>query len=78
MVPGASAKERRHLGPDGLPRIGALVRGHDILVGKVTPRPGLADAAPELTPHQSFVCAIIGQTARPPRDTSLRLPHGAI
>ena len=45
----------------------------DILVGKVTPK-----GVTELTTEERLLHAIFGEKAREVRDTSLRVPHGAV
>ena len=49
------------------------VKDGDILVGKVTPK-----GVTELTAEERLLHAIFGEKAREVRDTSLRVPHGAV
>ena len=49
-----------------------VVKDGDILVGKVTPK-GVTELTEERLLH-----AIFGEKAREVRDTSLRVPHGAV
>ncbi len=59
------------LDENGIIRIGAEVRPHDILVGKVTPR-----GETELSAEERLLRAIFGEKAKEVKDTSLRVPHG--
>ena len=55
----------------GIVYIGAEVRPHDILVGKVTPK-----GETQLTPEEKLLRAIFGEKASEVKDTSLRVPSG--
>ncbi len=70
-IPNVSEDKLRNLDEDGVIRIGAEVRGGDILVGKISPK-----GESELTPEERLVQAIFGEKARDVKDTSLELPHG--
>ncbi len=57
---------------NGIIRIGAIVRGGDILVGKITPK-----SEGELTPEEKLIQAIFGDKSKNVKDTSLYLPSGS-
>ncbi|MBP5157778.1 MAG: DNA-directed RNA polymerase subunit beta, partial [Treponema sp.] len=70
-VPNTAEKTLDNLDAEGIVRVGAKVRGGDILVGKVTPK---NDS--ETTPEFKLLNAIFGEKAKEVRDSSLRLAHG--
>jgi DNA-directed RNA polymerase subunit beta len=70
-IPNVGEEALRDLDERGIVRIGAEVRGGDILVGKVTPK-----GETELTAEERLLRAIFGEKAREVRDTSLKVPHG--
>ncbi|MBI2506595.1 MAG: DNA-directed RNA polymerase subunit beta [Candidatus Colwellbacteria bacterium] len=70
-IPNVSEDKLRNLDESGIIRIGAEVRGGDILVGKISPK-----GESELTPEERLLRAIFGEKARDVKDTSLELPHG--
>ncbi len=70
-IPNLSEEALKNLDEDGIIRIGAEVKGGDILVGKVTPK-----GETELTPEERLLRAIFGEKSREVRDTSLRVPNG--
>ncbi len=70
-IPNVGEEALRDLDERGIIRIGAEVRGGDILVGKVTPK-----GETELTAEERLLRAIFGEKAREVRDTSLKVPHG--
>jgi DNA-directed RNA polymerase subunit beta len=57
----------------GIVHIGAEVKPGDILVGKVTPK-----GESPMTPEEKLLRAIFGEKAADVKDTSLRLPPGAV
>ena len=61
---------RRHLDEDGIVKVGAYVKEHDILVGKLTP------CEEDPSPEAKLLRALYGQKNDTSRDTSLRVPHG--
>ena len=67
-IPNVSEEAVRHLGEDGIVRIGAHVKEGDILVGKITPK-GEADP----TPEEKLLRAIFGDKAGDVKDASLRV-----
>jgi len=76
VIPGCPADERGALDEaSGLPRIGAEVGPHDVVVGKVTPRPGARGVAPAGR-LETFVRTVLGEVEPEPRDTSARMGHG--
>ncbi len=71
-IPNVGEDALRNLGPDGVVRVGAVVRPGDILVGKVTKK-----AEAELSPEERLLRAIFGEKAAEYRDTSLTVPSGS-
>ena len=72
-IPNVSEDKLKNLDEEGIVRIGAEVRGGDILVGKISPK-----GESELTPEERLLRAIFGEKARDVKDSSLELPHGKI
>ncbi len=70
-IPNVSEEALRHLGPDGVIRVGAEVKPGDILVGKITPK-----SETELAPEERLLRAIFGEKAADVKDTSLTVPSG--
>ena len=70
-IPNVSEEVLKNLDEDGIIRIGAEVKAHDILVGKITPRGEVV-----LTPEEKLLRAVFGDKSRDVRDTSLRLRNG--
>jgi DNA-directed RNA polymerase subunit beta len=70
-IPNVGDESTKSLDEEGIIRIGAEVRGGDILVGKVTPK-----GETELTAEERLLRAIFGEKAREVRDNSLKVPHG--
>ena len=70
-IPNVSEDKLRNLDEDGIIRIGAEVKGGDILVGKISPK-----GESELTPEERLLRAIFGEKARDVKDTSLEMSHG--
>jgi len=70
-IPNVSEDKLKNLDEEGIVRIGAEVRGNDILVGKISPK-----GESELTPEERLLRAIFGEKARDVKDTSLELPNG--
>ncbi|MEF2175282.1 MAG: DNA-directed RNA polymerase subunit beta [Candidatus Absconditabacteria bacterium] len=71
-IPGVSLAKLKNLDEDGIVRIGATVKGGDILVGKITPK-----SEGELSPEEKLIQAIFGDKSKSYRDTSLYLPSGS-
>ena len=70
-IPNVSEEALRHLGPDGVIRVGAEIKPGDILVGKITPK-----SETELAPEERLLRAIFGEKAADVKDTSLTVPSG--
>jgi len=70
-IPNVSEYALRNLDKDGIVRIGAKVKAHDILVGIVAPKGEF-----ELTAEEKLLRAIFGEHAKDVRDNSLYVPHG--
>ncbi|MDP5038854.1 MAG: DNA-directed RNA polymerase subunit beta [Candidatus Gracilibacteria bacterium] len=70
-IPNVSSSKLKDLDIDGIVRIGAYVKGGDILVGKITPK-----GEQELSPEERLLRAIFGDKSKDVKDSSLRLPSG--
>jgi DNA-directed RNA polymerase subunit beta len=70
-IPNVGEEKLRNLGADGIVRVGAEVKGGDILVGKVTNK-----GETDLTAEERLLRAIFGEKAKDVKDTSLYLSHG--
>ena len=70
-IPNVGEDAVADLDEDGIIRIGAKVKGGDILVGKITPK-----GETELTAEERLLRAIFGEKVKDVKDTSLRMPHG--
>ena len=72
-IPNVGEEALKHLDEAGIVHIGAEVHPGDILVGKVTPK-----GESPMTPEEKLLRAIFGEKAADVKDTSLRLPPGAV
>ncbi len=72
-IPNVGEEALKHLDEAGIVHIGAEVKPGDILVGKVTPK-----GESPMTPEEKLLRAIFGEKAADVKDTSLRLPPGAV
>lgn len=70
-IPNVSAAKLKDLDEDGIIRVGAFVKGGDILVGKITPK-----GEQELSPEERLLRAIFGDKSKDVKDSSLYLPSG--
>ena len=70
-IPNVSEEALKHLGEQGVVRVGAEVMSDDILIGRVTPK-----TEKELSPEERLLRAIFGEKAAEVKDTSLRVPPG--
>ncbi len=70
-IPNVSEESLRNLNDDGIIKIGAEVKGGDILVGKITPK-----SETELSPEERLLRAIFGEKAADVKDASLIVPPG--
>ena len=68
-IPNVSEEATANLDENGLIRIGANVKGGDILIGKITPK-GESDPSPE----EKLLRAIFGDKAGDVKDASLKMP----
>ena len=68
-IPNVSEEALSKLDESGIVYVGAVVKGGDILVGKVTPK-----GETQLTPEEKLLRAIFGEKAADVKDTSLRVP----
>ncbi|GHW02613.1 DNA-directed RNA polymerase subunit beta [candidate division SR1 bacterium] len=71
-IPGISMARLSNLDENGIIRIGSIVRGGDILIGKITPK-----SEGDLTPEEKLIQAIFGDKSKNVKDTSLYLPSGS-
>jgi len=69
-IPHIKEFDKRHLGEDGIVRVGSEVHNGDILVGKITPK-----GEQDLSNEERLLRAIFGEKAKDIRDTSVRF-HG--
>ncbi len=72
-IPNVGEEGLKHLDEAGIVYIGAEVKAGDILVGKVTPK-----GESPMTPEEKLLRAIFGEKASDVKDTSLRIPPGAV
>jgi len=72
-IPNVGEEALKHLDEAGIVHIGAEVGPGDILIGKVTPK-----GESPMTPEEKLLRAIFGEKAADVKDTSLRLPSGAV
>lgn len=61
---------KRHLDSEGIVKVGAYVKEHDILVGKLTP------CEEDTSPEAKLLKALYGKKKQSFRDTSLKVAHG--
>ena len=73
-IPNLGSAALKDLDERGIIRIGAEVKGGDILAGKVTPK---GETETEVSPEYKLLYSIFGEKARDVRDSSLRLPYGS-
>ena len=71
-IPGIALAKLNNLDDEGIIRIGSIVKGGDILIGKITPK-----SEGELTPEEKLIQAIFGDKSKNVKDTSLYLPSGS-
>lgn len=67
-IPNVSEEKLKDLDEDGIVRLGAEVKGGDILVGKISPK-----GKTELTPEERLLQAIFGEEIKEIKDSSLVL-----
>jgi len=67
-IPNISEEKLKDLDEDGIVRLGAEVKGGDILVGKISPK-----GKTELTPEERLLQAIFGEGIKEIKDSSLVL-----
>jgi len=72
-IPNVSEESLKDLDDEGIVRIGAEVEAGDILVGKITPK-----GETDLSSEERLLRAIFDEKARDVKDTSLRMPNGAM
>ncbi len=70
-IPNVADENLVDLDERGIVRVGAQVKGGDILVGKITPK-----GETELSPEEKLLTAIFGEKAKDVKDSSLRLSPG--
>lgn len=70
-IPNVREEVLANLDKDGYVVDGTMVKGGDILVGKVAPK-----GERELTAEERLLRAIFGEKAKDVKDTSLRVPYG--
>jgi DNA-directed RNA polymerase subunit beta len=67
-----SLAKLKDLDENGIVRIGSVVKGGDILVGKITPK-----SEGELSAEEKLIQAVFGDKSKNVKDTSLYLPSGS-
>lgn len=70
-IPNVAESDLANLTEEGIVVVGANVKAHDILVGKVEPK-----GEKELSAEERLLRAIFGEKAKDVKDTSLRVSHG--
>ena len=70
-IPGVSMIKLKNLDDDGVVRIWSIVKGWDIVIGKITPK-----SEGELNPEEKLIQAIFGDKSKNVKDTSLYVPSG--
>jgi DNA-directed RNA polymerase subunit beta len=71
-IPWVSLAKLKDLDENGIVRIGSVVKGGDILVGKITPK-----SEWELSAEEKLIQAVFGDKSKNVKDTSLYLPSGS-
>ena len=71
-IPWVSLAKLSNLDDEWIIRIWSIVKGGDILIGKITPK-----SEWELTPEEKLIQAIFGDKSKNVKDTSLYLPSGS-
>ncbi len=71
-IPGVAMLKLKNLDDDGVIRIWSIVKGGDILIGKITPK-----SEGELTPEEKLIQAIFGDKSKNVKDTSLYVSSGS-
>ena len=71
-IPGVSLSKLKHLDEDGVIRIWSVVKGGDLLVGKISPK-----SEWELSPEEKLIQAIFGDKSKSFKDSSLYMPAGS-
>lgn len=68
-IPWVALMKLKNLDEEGIVRIGSVVKGWDILVGKISPK-----SEGELSPEEKLIQAIFGDKSKSFKDSSLYLP----
>jgi len=68
-IPNVSEEALMDLDEAGIIRVGAIIQGGDVLVGKITPK-----TETQLSPEEKLLKAIFGDKAGDVKDSSLRVP----
>lgn len=71
-IPWVAMNKLKNLDEEWIIRIGSIVKGGDILIGKITPK-----GAGDLTPEEKLIQAIFGDKSKSVKDTSLYMPSGS-
>ncbi|QQG34859.1 MAG: DNA-directed RNA polymerase subunit beta [Deltaproteobacteria bacterium] len=70
-IPHVTEEELRNLDEFGIVKIGAVVKGGDILVGRVSPK-----GETQISPEERLLKAVFGEKVSEVKNTSLRMPKG--
>ncbi len=73
-IPGVKKDNLAHLDERGIAKIGTLLKGGDIIIGKVAPR-RTDDIDPDAHPQEALTAALFGKSAILVKDKSVRLPQ---
>jgi DNA-directed RNA polymerase subunit beta len=71
-IPNVSMAKLKNLDENGIVRIGSIVKGGDILVGKISPK-----SEGELSAEEKLIQAVFGEKSKNVKDSSLYLPSGS-
>ena len=71
-IPNVSMAKLKNLDENGIVRIGSIVKGSDILVGKISPK-----SEGELSAEEKLIQAVFGEKSKNVKDSSLYLPSGS-
>ncbi len=71
-IPNVSMAKLKNLDENGIVRVGSIIKGGDILVGKISPK-----SEGELSAEEKLIQAVFGEKSKNVKDSSLYLPSGS-
>ena len=74
-IPNVKEENLEHLDDRGIAKIGTLLKGGDIIIGKVVPK-RIDDYDEQNRPEEGLIAALFGKAANKVKDRSVRLPQG--